>query len=108
MVAALVPSLLFLGHWSIEVPLPGGWHAALGATEAPHGEDQAAHAEHCHGESSCSDTQPLGIGGFALMGRVLALLGAAGPMFAAATRRGPRLRGGVVAPEPMPPRLLLA
>ena len=108
MVIALAPSLLFLGHWSLEVPLPGGWHAALGLQEASYGEGEAVHAEHCHGESSCSETQPLGLGGFALMGRALALLGAAALMFSTGTRSGLRLRGGVVAPEPMPPRPLPA
>ena len=105
MVAALLPSLLYVGHWSFEVPLPGDTVAVVGVDESGgRSHESDGHGEHCHGESSCSDVQPLGLTGLAVMGRTLALLGVAGVMLALAVAAWRPANGTVVGPERRPPR----
>ena len=85
---ALLPSLLFLGHWQLElaVPLlashillvPGEGAALESAPEpAPESGKSAAHARHCHGgAATCSDVPYAGGSGFALLSEAVAQLAA--------------------------------
>jgi hypothetical protein len=109
MLAALLPSVMYLGHWSIRVPLPGtGAFVAVGM-RAEH-EAQASeggHEEHCHGTASCSESPPVPVSPpLALLNETLALLAAAGLLVAVAVAAG-RLRAlASVRPAPPPPRLV--
>jgi hypothetical protein len=107
MMAALVPSLLYLGHWSVRLPVPGtDAFIALGM-QAEH-EAQASeggHEAHCHGSSTCTDSPPAPVGvGFGLLTEALALMGAAGLLVALAIAAWRPAREGTVAPATMPPR----
>lgn len=77
MACAILPSLLFLGHWSLRfdlpgtsarlVVLPGEEHSA--DHDSPHGQSSNdAHERHCHGDAaSCSDVPFAGGSAFALL-----------------------------------------
>ena len=79
---ALLPSLLFLGHWQLELAVPllsshillvPGEGAAL--ESAPESGKSAAHARHCHGgAATCSDVPYAGGSGFALLSEAVAQL----------------------------------
>ena len=79
---ALLPSLLFLGHWQPELAVPFfASHILLvpgeGAAHesAPESGESAAHARHCHGgAATCSDVPYAGGSGFALLSEAVALL----------------------------------
>ena len=119
---ALLPSLLFLGHWglSLSLPLldvelvllPGDGHIHESAEVPGHahenGSDEAdAHARHCHGgAATCSDVPYAGASGFALVAETVALLGGAptvancGEMTGLAALYAP-------GPDPRPPQALV-
>lgn len=84
MLAAILPTLTYLGHWELVVPLPGDQELTIIAAEGGHthrhDDDHAAeHARHCHGDAaSCSDAPFTGVSAFALLSAAVALLGTAG------------------------------
>ena len=83
---ALLPSLLFLGHWQLELAVPSfASHVLLvpgegAAHQSAHEDDHesgkgAAHARHCHGgAATCSDVPYAGGSGFALLSEAVAPL----------------------------------
>lgn len=104
LLAALLPSLAFFGHWELAVPLPGLNDAlVLGALHAAHGGDE--HDRHCHGDAaSCSD-QPAPVGAklVLLEGAPFGAVVEGWLRFLPAAAWAPH-RAIVVAPEPGPPR----
>ena len=109
MLVALLPSVLYVGHWSIRLPVPGtDAFVALGM-QAEH-EAQASeggHEEHCHGTASCTDSPPTPSMGFALLNEALALLAAAGLLVLVAGP-GSQLRALAGMPPVLPPPRLPA
>ncbi|MEO6042736.1 MAG: hypothetical protein ABIQ47_02285 [Tepidiformaceae bacterium] len=71
---ALLPSLLFLGHWQLELAVPLlASHILLVPGEGAALE--SAHARHCHGgAATCSDVPYAGGSGFALLSEAVAQL----------------------------------
>ncbi len=107
LLTAMLPSLLYLGHWSVRVPIPGtGAFVAVGM-QAEH-EAQASeggHEQHCHGTANCTDSPPAPVGvGFALLSEALLLLGAAGAMVLLWLPGWRPARVSAVAPLLPPPR----
>lgn len=94
-----LPSLTFLGHIPLDVNIPGtSWYIGMPeiAGAAVHHDFATVrvadafiqvHEEHCHTNlGSCSDAPYTGSASFALMGWVIAFLGAAGAAFALTDR----------------------
>lgn len=105
---ALLPSLLYLGHWSLRIPLPRtDSYVAVGALEPAHGHgEDGEHGRHCHGDASCSDSPP------APMLSAFALVAEAGLLAAAALTLRPVISiehvlgpQAVHGPEAPPPRV---
>jgi hypothetical protein len=114
---AILPSLTFLGHWEIDIPVSGtAWYVAFpGAHTADHhhddgsgGGDHEEHDRHCHANfSSCADVPFTGASPFAVLAECVALLGAAGTLvLLAATAWQPGKLLDII-PEPRPPRFVL-
>ncbi len=104
---AILPSLLFLGHWTLRFDVPGtDYSLGLPKAGVAHGEAAAHdHARHCHGNSaSCSDVPFAGASAFALMSASVACLGLAGILLALGGSWWLPSRRATVAPEPRPPR----
>lgn len=92
---AYLPSLTFVGHFSLDINIPGtAWY--IGLPESPghsaHNDGLAGvngsaghfhdHAEHCHIDlASCSDAPYAGSASFGLMGWVISFLGVATAAF---------------------------
>ena len=82
LLVAILPSLSFLDHWSVNVDVAG---INLVLIEAIHHEDeqaarddQPAHTNHCHANAaSCTDVPFTGASPFALLHDSIAYLGAA-------------------------------
>lgn len=111
LLAALLPSLLFLGHWTLEIPLPGlGWY--VGTPEAAHShtaEEETHHEQHCHATvSACGDVPFTGVSAFALLTETVALIGASGLLQLLSSRWWRPSLSATVAPFRRPPRLLPA
>ncbi len=107
--AALLPSLLFLGHWTLSIPVPGtGWYLGLPAETHAHqdvADPHDDHERHCHADaSSCGDVPFAGASAFALLTETVALIGTAGLMLALTARAWRPSLGATVAPERRPPR----
>lgn len=94
-----LPSLTFLGHIPLDFNIPGtSWYIGMPeiAGAAVHHDFKTVqvgeafiqvHEEHCHTNlGSCSDAPWTGSASFALMGWVIAFLGAAGALFALSDR----------------------
>ncbi len=102
---AFLPSVLYLGHWSVRVPVPGtDAFVAVGmAAEHDAQASEGAHEEHCHGTASCTDSPPAPVAiGFALLSESLALLAAAGLLVLMAASDS-RLRALAAVPPILPP-----
>jgi hypothetical protein len=106
---ALLPSVLYLGHWSLRVPIPTtGAFVAIGMraehdAQAARGDD---HGKHCHGDATCTDAPPApAINVFAMLSESILLLGSAGLLILAATLAWRPARGWTVVPLARPPRL---
>ncbi|MGH2609082.1 MAG: hypothetical protein ACRDHF_08330 [Tepidiformaceae bacterium] len=107
MLVALLPSVLYVGHWSLHVPVPGtGAFVAIGMrAEHEAQESEGGHEEHCHGTASCTDSPPAPVPvGFALLHEGLALLGAAGALILLTTLAWRPGTLAAVAPLLPPPR----
>lgn len=111
---AFLPTLSFLGHWSLHVDIPGtneylvivpgaptasGTHSHDGSTET------GDHGRHCHAAvASCSDIPLTGISAFALLNDSLAYLGAAGALIALAATAWQLRALNTIDPDLQPPR----
>lgn len=57
---ALLPSLLYLGHWSVRVDIPGTRYYLGTPAGASRDHDHTDHGDHCHGDvAGCSETPSL-------------------------------------------------
>lgn len=84
LLVAILPSLTFLGHWSLKIDVPRtDLYLTLIAPshhddEHAGNDDQQAHTNHCHANAaSCTDVPFTGASPFALLGDSIAYLGAA-------------------------------
>jgi hypothetical protein len=105
MLAALLPSLLYLGHWSVRLPVPGtSAFIALGMPAEHEAQaSEGGHEAHCHGSASCTDSPPAPVtAGFALLTEALLMLADAGVMVMVAAA-GWRLRALAAVPPIVPP-----
>ncbi|MEX0781347.1 MAG: hypothetical protein WD557_01770 [Dehalococcoidia bacterium] len=108
MTAALLPSLLYLGHWSVRVRVPGtDAYVAVGILAEHEAQaSEGGHEKHCHGTATCTDSPPAPVGvGFAMLNEMLTLLGAGGTMTLLAVLAWRPARVAGVPPLLMPPRL---
>lgn len=115
----MLPTLTFLGHWSLHVDVPG---TNLYVLIVPGGDDQAdvhaaghpdddghSHERHCHaGVASCSDIPFTGASPFALLSDSLAYLGALGALTVLALSFWCPGATASVSPDLEPPRRKLA
>lgn len=104
---ALLPSVLYLGHWSVRVPVPGtGGFVAIGMRAEHDGQaTDGGHEEHCHGSASCTDAPPAPVSaGFALLNELLTVLGAGGVLILVAMLAWRPRALAEVAPLLPPPR----
>ncbi len=112
MLVALVPSLTFIGHWTLRLPIPGtGFYVGLPATPAAADSTAAAgdHAGHCHSDSeSCSNTPLAGASAVAVLSQAVTLLGASAALVALAALTWRPDRVLTLAPELRPPRIAAA
>ncbi len=108
LLAGMLPSLLWLGHWSVRVPVPGsGSFLAVGMAAENHAQraDAGKHGSHCHGEPSCSDAPPAPVSvGVAVVSKAIALLGLSGLLVPAAMWAWRPGRPAQVEPPVPPPR----
>ncbi len=113
----MLPTFAFLGHWSLELNLPGtNLYIVLIPGEATPGEttpghthsaaDTQSHTRHCHGSaSSCSDVPLANGSGFAHLAETFGYLGATGALVALALSYWRPWSAHSVGPDPQPPRL---
>lgn len=105
---SLLPMLTFLGHWTVDLPIPGtDFHVALPlVAHHPHTDHEAhgGHDQHCHGDSaSCSNT-PAGPVSVAMLGEYAALLAGDGWLEWLDGRHWEPSSSQTIAPERTPPR----
>ena len=110
---AFLPTVMFLGHWTFHVDIPGTNLYILIVPGEPTQADSHAdahsagenHDRHCHaGVASCSDVPLTGISAFALLNDSLVYLGVAGALIAlAAIAWRPRALNSIN-PDLRPPR----
>lgn len=120
LVVALLPTLTFLGHWTLQFDIPGtnlfvlvvpgetapDAHTHDGGTQPG---DNHSHEQHCHaGVASCSDIPFTGASPFALLNDSLAYLGACGALTVLAVLFWRPVASASVSPDLRPPRLLAA
>lgn len=111
LLAALLPSLSFAGHWTPHVHIPGtDFYLGLPETSAAHSHFTTPskggdHEAHCHtGAASCSDVPFTGVSAFAVLSQTVALLGATMALIALANFAWRPNRTLALVPEPKPPR----
>lgn len=116
LIIALLPTLTFLGHWTLHIDVPGTNlylvlvpaepESAHTHTDTAEHEDGGSHSQHCHtSAASCSDIPFTGASPFALINDSLAHLGEAGALIAIALALWRPWRSLQIAPELLPPRL---
>jgi len=115
LLVAFLPTLTFLGHWTLQIDIPGTNEYLLIVPGAPehntdsHGDEHSSetetHDQHCHaGVATCSDIPLTGISAFALLNESIAYLGVAGALIAlAAITWRPRALNSID-PDLQPPR----
>ena len=111
LLVAILPSLTFLGHWSLNLDIPGtDLYLTLIAASDHHDEhaghdDPQAHTNHCHANAaSCTDVPFTGASPFAFLHDSIAYLGA-GALLVVLTLRAWRPWSALtVGPELRPPR----
>lgn len=123
MALALLPSLLFLGHWGVSIRIPAAGvnvvlvpasQAALGEHASkpqdrgrPYGDKPDGHGRHCHGDAaSCSDVPFAGAGGFAVLRDFAVGLGMASGSVLAALMVHVLAALHMPSPERRPPRAM--
>jgi hypothetical protein len=111
LLVAILPSLTFLGHWSLNLDIPGTdlYLTLIAASHhddehAGH-EDEQAHTNHCHANAaSCTDVPFTGASPFALLHDSIAHLGAAALLVVLTIGAWRPWSTLTVGPEPRPPR----
>ncbi len=117
---ALLPTLLFLGHWGIAFTLPivdvhivlvpeSEQRDLVHPSSGPDEQDESAsHSRHCHGGvATCSDVPYAGASGFALLSESVAMLASA-PTAASIRELGELSALCDPGPDPRPPQALLS
>ncbi len=107
LLAALLPSLLFIGHWQlpVSIPIPGTQYSLGGAGASLH--THGDHAGHCHSDSEHCSQAPVSPQAPAANLRELAValqLATLATLAVTATWRPTPIAG--VGPELRPPRIL--
>lgn len=114
LLVAFLPTLTFLGHWTLHIDIPGtneyllivpGEPAHADSHADEHSSQSENHDRHCHaGVASCSDIPLTGISAFALLNDSIAYLGATGALIVlAAIAWRPRTLNSID-PDLQPPR----
>lgn len=109
LLCALVPSLMFFGHWGLSVEIPGtayriGKPPAHGLAEHEHDQPKGDHESHCHeSAASCSDSPPTAFSWFGDLSEAMDLIGTSGLVHSVALRTRLPLVGRPVRPELPPP-----
>ncbi len=114
LILSLLPTLLFVGHWSLRIDIPGtdsyiGAPTARAETSVHHHVPSSKdggheHEQHCHANAAtCADAAAVPVAPVAHLAEAVATLGADSPW-----RQIPiearRLAGRTVAPQFPPPR----
>jgi hypothetical protein len=107
---ALLPTLLFFGHWpDIQFSLPGtGLTLAVPFISHDHSgaPDEDGHTQHCHANvGTCTDVPFTGASAFAYLSESVAALGIAAAFIGLVALCWRPLADQSVAPELQPPRL---
>ncbi len=108
MLAAVLSTLSFLGHWSLQVDVPFTNQYLVIVPSAPdHGPGAAqTHEDHCHASAAtCTDIPFTGVSPFLVMRASVAYFGAAAILIATAALWWVPAAAARVAPELRPPRL---
>lgn len=108
MLAALLSTLSFLGHWSLQVDVPFTNQYLVIVPSAPdHGPGAAqTHEDHCHASAAtCTDSPFTGVSPFLVMRASVAYFGVTAILIATAARWWVPAAATSVAPELPPPRL---
>jgi len=108
MLAAVLSTLSFLGHWSLQVDVPFTNQYLVIVPSAPdHGPGAAqTHEDHCHASAAtCTDIPFTGVSPFLMMRASVAYFGAAAILIATAALWWVPAAAARVAPELRPPRL---
>ena len=103
---ALLPSLLYLGHWELSFDIPHTnlyWEMPLIGQSRLH-DDGEAHENHCHGDGECASASSIAGVAIALLSRVLGLIGANGLLSLVAVLSVMPVQRPGDAPVPPPPR----
>lgn len=118
LVVAILPTLTFLGHWTLHVDIPGtnlfvmvvpGQPEPVHTHDAGQQDDGHSHEQHCHaGVAACSDIPFTGASPFALLNDSLAYLGACGALTVLAVLFWRPGTSANVSPDLRPPRFLAA
>jgi len=106
LLAAYLPSLLFLGHWDLQIDIPGtNYYVGLPVRPHNHPDDGEGHGEHCHTDmgdcarTPLAATAPVFLIAAALEGEAYQAHGILVPA-ALWAPHGPE----AISPEPPPPR----
>lgn len=109
LLVAYLPSLLFLGHWPLQLDIPGtDFYVGLPkpGDSATHSDSGHDHARHCHeGASSCGDVPVISSATVALLHETLSIETDEASLFAPTSEWWAPHGSRTVAPEPPPPRL---
>lgn len=122
LLVAFLPTLTFLGHWTLHIDIPGTNEYLLVVPGEPehtgnhtnshtdgHSSQTETHEQHCHaGVATCSDIPLTGISAFALLNESIAYLGAAGALVALALVAWRPRALNSIDPDLQPPRTPLA
>ena len=111
LLVAILPSLTFVGHWSLNLDVPGTdlYLTLIAAShhddELARHDDQQAHTNHCHANAaSCTDVPFTGASPFASLHDSIAYMGAAALLVVLAFGTWRPSSTLTVGPELRPPR----
>ena len=108
MLAAVLSTLSFLGHWSLQVDIPFTDQYLVIVPSVPdHGRGAAqTHEDHCHASAAtCTDIPFTGVSPFLVMRASVAYFGIAAVLIATTALWWIPSSAASVAPELRPPRL---
>jgi hypothetical protein len=105
---ALLPSLLFFGHWQLSLAIPGtGYRVGTRAVHVEaehHDEANGDHESHCHeSAASCSDAPLTSISWFAHLSEAVGLIGAAALLISLSVAAWLPASARAIPPELPPP-----